>query len=246
VATIKTSPEKLAKKALSVLKAKADPKKAAGVQKYFKDTVKAYGVSATDIRLLSKDLHKSISAEWGLDDAVALCDLLFPKPELEAKAVGALILSRFKKEFNKDLFFKVKDWLSRNYLNNWASVDVFCPEVLGSLIVKYPELIQEIKGWTRDPNRWVKRASIVAFLKLTKQEKYHPHIYEIAQGVFGVDDDLVQKASGWLLREAGKTDMGRLEKFLLKHGAAIPRTTLRYAIERFDEKKRKEILLRTR
>jgi 3-methyladenine DNA glycosylase AlkD len=61
-----------------------------------------------------------------------------------------------------------------------------------------------------------------------------------------VDDDLIHKATGWLLREAGKTDMPRLEKFLLENGVAIPRTTLRYAIERFPEDKRKRLLTKTK
>jgi 3-methyladenine DNA glycosylase AlkD len=62
----------------------------------------------------------------------------------------------------------------------------------------------------------------------------------------GDPEDLMHKASGWLLREAGKTDAERLEKFLLTHGPAIPRTTVRYSIERFPEGKRKELLVATR
>ncbi len=73
-----------------------------------------------------------------------------------------------------------------------------------------------------------------------------PAIYEISASVFPVDDDLVQKANGWLLREAGKADAARLERFLLEHGPAVPRTTLRYAIERFPPARRKALLLETK
>jgi 3-methyladenine DNA glycosylase AlkD len=86
----------------------------------------------------------------------------------------------------------------------------------------------------------------VSFIKLARKAEFLPAIYEISASVFPVDDDLVQKANGWLLREAGTTDGARLERFLLKHGPAMPRTTLRYAVERFPEAKRKAILLKTR
>jgi 3-methyladenine DNA glycosylase AlkD len=71
-------------------------------------------------------------------------------------------------------------------------------------------------------------------------------VYRIARKLFSIEDDLIEKANGWLLREAGKTDLARLEKFLLKHGRDIPRTTLRYAIEKFPEAKRIRILKATK
>jgi 3-methyladenine DNA glycosylase AlkD len=114
------------------------------------------------------------------------------------------------------------------------------------LIERYPDLVKEIKGWAKSPNRWVRRASIVSFIKLAKKSQYLDTIYDLARLHFGDGDDLIQKASGWLLREAGKTDLFRLEEFLRRHGPAIPRTTLRYAIERFPEAKRKALLLATK
>ncbi len=69
---------------------------------------------------------------------------------------------------------------------------------------------------------------------------------QIAESLFGDHEDLIHKATGWLMREAGKNDAPRLESFLLAHGPRIPRTTLRYAIERFPEAKRRMILDRTK
>ena len=70
--------------------------------------------------------------------------------------------------------------------------------------------------------------------------------YDIARALHADGEDLVQKAVGWTLREAGKADPDRLEAHLLVHGPAIPRTTLRYAIERFPETKRRFLLTATR
>ena len=111
---------------------------------------------------------------------------------------------------------------------------------------RYPDLLVEIEKWAEAKNRWVQRAAIVAFLKLVKKDEYLNAAYAMTARHFANRDDLVQKANGWLLREAGKRDMKRLEKFLLANGPAIPRITLRYAIERFPEAKRRILLKKTR
>jgi len=148
------TPKDIAKQGLARLRAKADPRKARDVQKYFKETVKSYGVSSPDIRAIAADLYAAIKKDWTVADAIRLCNIVFPELELEAKAIGALILARFKKEFPKSLFDKVKSWLAANRLDNWASVDVFCPDVVGALIVMYPEFEEKIKSWAGHPNRW--------------------------------------------------------------------------------------------
>jgi len=242
----KPSSKDIARTALERLRGLADPVKAEGVQRYFKNTVKAYGIAAPDIRALARDLHLSIKDAWTVADAVVLCDILFAEPELEAKSIGALILARFKKDFPPSLFARVKKWLAADLLDNWASVDVFCTDALGAFLEKYPAFVERIKAWALHRNRWVKRASAVAFIKLARRPEYLPAIYEISASLFPVGDDLVRKANGWLLREAGKCDPMRLEEFLVRSGPAIPRTTLRYAVERFPETKRKSLLSKTK
>jgi len=240
------TPQVIARQALAKLKAQADPERARQVRKYFKETVQSFGVPSPAVRALAAELYLFIKKDWDIFQALQLCAILFPRPELEAKAIGALILAHYKKKFPLEMAAQVKEWLAKDYLANWASVDIFCPEIMGGLLLAYPELVREIKTWPSHPNRWVKRASIVSFLKLTKKEGFLDIIYDQAIKLFPVDDDLVQKANGWVLREAGKRDMPRLERFLLKHGLAIPRTTLRYAIERFPEAPRRKLLLATR
>jgi 3-methyladenine DNA glycosylase AlkD len=236
----------IARQAVKRLRALADPVRAAGASRYFKHTIRVFGVPAPQIRALAAELYRSVRGFWTVREAVRLCDLLFAEPELESKAVGALVLARFKKEFPRSLFSQAKAWLAADRLDNWASVDVFCTESMGALLEKYPDLVGPIKEWAFHPNRWVKRASAVSFIKLARKPPFLGTIYGISASLFRVEDDLVRKANGWLLREAGKTDMKRLERFLLKHGPAIPRTTLRYAVERFPEARRRGLLAQTR
>jgi 3-methyladenine DNA glycosylase AlkD len=232
--------------ALQRLSAMADARRALQVQRYFKETVRSFGVGSPQVRELARDLYEAVREDWTLADAVALCEQLLPRPELEAKSVGTLVLLRFHRDFPRPLFATIHGWLAQDRLDNWASVDTFCPQALATLLARFPELLAGIETWAREPNRWVRRASIVAFLKLVKREEYLGPAYAMAARHFASRDDLVQKAAGWLLREAGKQDMERLEKFLLQHGPAMPRTTLRYAIERFPESKRKRLLATTR
>jgi 3-methyladenine DNA glycosylase AlkD len=240
------SPPDIARQAIERLLALADPVRAAGARRYFKDSIQAFGATAPQVRALAAELYGSVRDRWTVREAVDLCDILFVESQLESKAVGALILGRFKKDFPRSLFSQAKRWLAGNLLDNWASVDVFCGESMAALLEKHPDLIEAIKGWAYHPNLWVKRASAVSLVKLARKPVHLPAIYEISASLFPAADDLVRKANGWLLREAGKADAKRLESFLLEHGLEIPRTTLRYAIERFPEGKRRRVLARTR
>jgi 3-methyladenine DNA glycosylase AlkD len=240
------SPHAAARTIRAALAAKSDPVRARGAERYFKETVKCYGVAAPEIHGLAKELYARVKTDWTAVEAMELCDILFADPELEAKAVGALILGRFKDTFPPGLFDKVRSWLAADRLSSWASVDVLCPDSMGAFLQSHPSYVEKIKAWAFHRNRWVKRAALVSFIKLARKPEFTPAVYAISASVFPVDDDLVQKANGWLLREAGKADPVRLERFLLSHGPDVPRTTLRYAIERFSPSKRKALLVKTR
>jgi 3-methyladenine DNA glycosylase AlkD len=240
------TPQELAARSIKRLTAMADPVKAAGAQRYFKETVSFLGISTPDMRALDAELFQEVKTEWGLAEAEEFCALMLANPYHEVKGLGILIFERYRKEFPKSMFGTIKGWLLADTCNSWALVDVLCPNCVGALLVKYPALVADIRGWAKSPNRWVRRASIVAFIKLARKSPYTDAAYGMVERHFGSRDDLIQKASGWLLREAGKADMQRLEEFLRKHGPAIPRTTLRYAIERFPEAKRKALLLSTK
>ena len=242
----KLSPADVAREIRQALAAKADPVRARGAERYFKEAIKCYGVAAPAVHALVADLYARVKGDWTADDAIALCDILFDEPEHEAKAAAALILARFKKTFPPRLFAKAQGWLASDRLPTWAAVDVFCPDSMGAFLESHPAYVGKIKTWAVHPNRWVKRASLVSFIKLARKPEFQSAVYEISASVFGVDDDLIQKANGWLLREAGKADPARLERFLLSRGPDIPRTTVRYAIERFPAAKRQSLMAKTK
>jgi 3-methyladenine DNA glycosylase AlkD len=240
------TPTQLASLGLRLLKEKSDPVRAKGAKKYFKEEVKCLGLTAAQQRELALNVYLMIKNDWTVKEAIEFCEVMLQEPYLEARGLGIFILDRFKKDFPESLFSKIKGWLARDFCDNWALVDSLCPGSVAALLEKYPGLVTSIKTWAHSSNRWIRRASAVSFITLARKGQYLDDVYEIAGSLFSDSDDLVQKATGWLLREAGKADMKRLEKFLLSRGALIPRTTLRYAIERFEEKKRTSILKATK
>lgn len=214
---------------------------------YFKrdETVAFFGVATPGVRRLARAVwadHRS----WDVTDATAFCDRLIRRPELEAKAVGVLVLARWQRTFPPGLVRRVRGWLHGGHCATWAAVDLVAPTLVSPLLLRFPGLLPEVCGWTSARSLWVRRAAAVSLVPLARRGQALPEAYALAEALFGDGHDLIHKATGWLLREAGKTDPRRLETFLRRHGRAIPRTTLRYAIERFPPVKRRRLLEDTR
>ena len=223
----------------------SNPEGIKGAQRFFKYPISTYGIKATTLRCIAKEWQGKLKPAWDLDKAIELCDILMRQNEIDSKMVGVLILAEFSKSFKANMLPTIKIWLE-NYCDNWAIVDGLAPWVVGPLIDKYPELIPKVISWRESPVMWVRRGAVVAFLPHVRKGKYLDTAYALCESLFGDQEDLMHKALGWLLREAGKADSSRLEKFLLAHGSKIPRTTVRYAIERFPETDRKRLLQETR
>jgi 3-methyladenine DNA glycosylase AlkD len=239
-------PETIVRESKTVLESRADRERALRSRRYFKEKVEFLGVTTPEIRTIESDVWNRIRSRWKLEDAIAYAEAMLADRFHEVRALGLLVLLRFRKQFDPALFERTRKWLSADRLDNWALVDVFCPDALGPLLETRSDLEMKIKAWTKDPNRWVKRASAVSFIKIARRGRCLETVYDIAERLFPVEDDLIHKATGWLLREAGRTDRPRLRDFLLKHGPAIPRTALRYAIEHFPEAERRGLLTRTK
>jgi 3-methyladenine DNA glycosylase AlkD len=231
-----------------MLREAADERVAAQARKYFKsyENVAFLGINTPRIREIEGEIYRAVKDSWTVDDAVRFCDALIRNRFLEAKGVGILLLSRFKKEFARSLFESARLWLAGGYCGNWATTDVLSGDIIAPLLAEYPDLLAELLTWTGSENLWVRRASAVSLVPLVRKGARLDEAYAVAELLFEHPEDLIHKAIGWLLRECGKTDAPRLEVFLVGHGSRIPRTALRYAIERFPEPHRKRILEQTR
>jgi 3-methyladenine DNA glycosylase AlkD len=234
-----------AREVIAWLHRRRDPDRARGVQQYFKHEIAALGIDTPTLRAFAASQSKRLTAAWALQKATSLCDRLLREPELEVRGIGILILGAFKPEFRPGLTRVARRWLATR-LDNWALVDSFCGTVLSPLLEQHPGVEQTLRTWSRARALWVRRAAIVTLVPFARRGRLLDAVYQLAQGHLADPEDLMHKAVGWLLREAGKTDMPRLRQFLLRHGPTIPRTTLRYAIERFPPAERGQLLESTR
>lgn len=181
-----------------------------------------------------------------MEDAMRLADALMADRFLEAKGVAVELVARYRRVFAPRWLPRWKRWLAQDLAANWATTDAICGLLVGRLVLDHPALATTVAGWSRARNMWVRRASAVALIPSVRRGLALDLAYDVAARLHGDREDLIQKAVGWLLREAGKTDPARLERYLRARGSAIPRTTLRYAIERFAEPRRQRLLAATR
>jgi len=164
----------------------------------------------------------------------------------EERLVALLILvDKFQKaKGDKEVKKIIYDFYLANTksINNWDLVDLSCSKIVGQWVVEsnYSNLGLLTK-LARSENLWEKRIAIISTFAFIKVNRLEPTI-KIARILLRDKHDLIHKAVGWMLREVGKKDMNLLEKFLKDNYSNIPRTTLRYAIEKFPEKKRQRYL----
>jgi len=222
-----------------------DPVRARGAQQYFKHEIVALGITTPALRRFVQEQVGVLRQVWSLPQAIRLCDHLLREPELEIRGAGILILAAFKREFTPDLLVPAQRWLDTR-LDNWALVDAFCGSVLSPLLDRHPSAEATLRSWSDHERLWVRRAALVTLVPFARRGRLLDLVYALTRDHFSDPEDLMHKATGWLLREAGKTDADRLRQFLLRHGPLIPRTALRYAIERFSAVERATLLRTTR
>jgi 3-methyladenine DNA glycosylase AlkD len=232
----------------AALRRQGSGRRAALMRVYFRrdETVAFYGVSLPTVRQVARDVWSRHQDAWSVATAIRFCDTLIRVPELEAKSVGVIVLARWHRAFPRGLLRTVRGWLGAGHCASWAAVDLVAPSLLTPLVRRYPDLGATVSAWTGARSLWTRRAAAVTFVPLARRGHELDTVYAIAERLFPDVNDLIHKAVGWMLREAGKTDPARLERFLLRHGPRVPRTTLRYAIERFPPARRRRLLRETR
>jgi 3-methyladenine DNA glycosylase AlkD len=205
-----------------------------------------YNVGTAAMRAMARRIYDEQRGRWTIGDALSFADSVIIDPFLETKSVGIEVLARYRRSFTPRLLAVWKRWLAGNHSANWATTDAICGTLIGPLLVAHPALAPKLRTWARDRNMWVRRASVVGLIPLARKGLALDVLYDNARTLHADHEDLIQKAVGWALREAGKADASRLELYLRANGPAIPRTTVRYAIERFSPAMRVDLLRATR
>jgi len=246
--TAPSRPEQLARRARAAMRKAADPRVARSQRMFFKPREKIHllGIKTPDLRSIERELYQSVRKSWSYSDAAVFCDLLMRDHSMESKALGLMLLARYHREFPANLLDYTERWLEADLCDNWAVTDHLCTQIISRILDQHEHQAVVVAKWRGSPNLWLRRASLVSFVKPAGKGRHLETVYETVSALLPDGHDLIHKAAGWLLREAGKAEAQRLETYLLAQGPRIPRTTVRYAIERFPEIKRRKILEKTR
>lgn len=239
------NPTAVAADMAQTLRSWRDPGRAAGVQRYFKVRVEALGIETERLRVFGAEQVRRLRPHWTAKHALRACEALLREPEIECRGLGLFLLTGFQIGLDSTFLQRAEAWLG-SYLDNWALVDSFCSSILSPLLDREPTMEEALGRWSVSEGLWLRRAALVTLIPGVRRGRRLDLAYRLAQEHLGDPEDLMHKATGWLLREAGKPDVSRLRRFLRKQGPGIPRTALRYAIERFPAVERQSLLRETR
>lgn len=161
----------------------------------------------------------------------------------EFRLTALIILVDQYKKADTSLQKKINAFYLKNtkYINNWDLVDSSAPGIVGAYVYEYPDALPVLYTFAHSRLLWERRIAMLATFAFIKAGELDI-VFEIAELLRNDTEDLMHKAVGWMLREAGKRDENRLRSFLDAHAAYMPRTMLRYAIERFDPAQRAKYL----
>ncbi len=167
--------------------------------------------------------------------------VLLDSPIHEQRLIGVFILVHQFEKGDTLVRKKIYTFYIKNAkrINNWDLVDSSAPYIAGAYLLHSPRNI--LYRLAKSKNLWEKRIAIISTAQFIKHNQFED-TFKIAEILMADTHDLIHKAVGWMLREVGNKDRVVEERFLKKHYKKIPRTMLRYAIEKFPEKRRKQYL----
>jgi 3-methyladenine DNA glycosylase AlkD len=231
-----------AQQVLADLKQHGRPHKEELFQNFFRAIPGGYGgkdrffvVKVPETRAIAKkyrsldfpELKKLINSEWH-----------------EARLLALIILTERALKANEKDLAKIAGFYLKNRkgVNNWDLVDTSARQVVGRwLFSRWPKEKTKVMKWLRkmaaSKNLWDRRIAVIATFWFIGQRVYEPSLI-LCEDLLHDEHDLIHKATGWMLREVGNRDLAPLRGFLKKHAAVMPRTMLRYSIEKLSPAER--------
>ena len=217
------------------------------LQKFFQTAPGQYGegdvflgLTVPQVRTVAKE-YKAISLDQ--------IDVLIRSKFHEVRLCGLVILTlQYKaakeRKTKKKLFDLYMKAMTDGYINNWDLVDVTAP-IIGEYLIDSDDPYVLLYKLAKSKSLWQRRVSMVFTFAFIRSGDIEP-TFEMAEKLLHDKHDLIHKAVGWALREAGKLNGIALRNFLAAHSHEMPRTMLRYSIEKFSERERKKWLLESK
>ena len=198
--------------------------------RFFKEKVIFHGVKSAEVGRISRKWVK-ITERMPKQAIFKVCAELLESDYCEEGWVAANLARSKTAEFLPIDFDLFADWIDRT-IHNWAECDTFCNHTVGAIIQMYPQLALKLKAWAQHPNLWMRRAAAVSLIIPARKGELLPLVFELADLMLLDSQDMVQKGYGWLLKEASHEHQKEVFDFVFSRRGVMPRTALRYAIEK--------------
>ena len=236
-----------ASKVLIALKSQASARHAFEQQRFYKTAPGEYGEGDVFLGISVPKIRK-IAAEYS-DLTFAELEKLARSDFHEARLCSLVILcNRYKKSRERNQKKSIFDFYMKQVLggrvNNWDLVDVSAPTI-GQYLAESKSPMPVLRKLSKSKDLWERRTAMIFTFAFLRAGELNP-TYEIAERLLKDDHDLIHKAVGWMLREMGKRDPSLLRSFLTEHSKVMPRTMLRYSIEKLSARERKLWLVQSK
>lgn len=225
---------------IAALKERANPDQSKNLSRFFKTGPGQYGEGDVFLGVMVPQTREVAKQFRDLD--LADIDELVRSPFHEARLCALVIVtnrfSRAKTEAARAELFAFYLSIARDgFVNNWDLVDVTAPRMGDYLVTSLDDPMALLTELAREQSLWLRRLSVIFTFAFLRASQVQPTL-DIVTLHLNDSEDLMHKASGWALREVGKRDLDALRAFLTKHARTMPRTMLRYAIEKLPEPER--------
>jgi 3-methyladenine DNA glycosylase AlkD len=209
-------------------------------QNFFKEEIKAYGVKMPVVAKIAKENFVELKHKT-VEEVFNLCDELWQSGFIEESIIACNWSYYLREKYLPEHFARFEQWIS-GYVTNWATCDTLCNHTIGDFVLMYPSYVTNLKGWAKSENRWMRRAAAVTLIIPARKGKFLNDIIDIANTLLLDSDDLVQKGYGWMLKAASEAHQKEVFDFVISKKSVMPRTALRYAIEKMPEDLRREAM----
>jgi len=209
-------------------------------QNYFKEEVRFYGVKVSLVTKLSKLFYEEVKGETK-EIIFSYCETLFQSGYNEEAWIACNWAYYVENRYLPEDFRVFEQWIDM-YISNWATCDTLCNHAVGAFIEKYPEYAINLREWAHSPNRWKRRAAAVTLIIPARKGLFLKDIFEIADILLLDTDNLVQKGYGWMLKAASEAYQEDVFKYVISKKEVMPRTALRYAIEKMPVELKREAM----
>ena len=217
------------------------------IQRFFKEETRFYGMkTAVANKIGRQHLAMTKKLKFTKQQVFELCDYLWASGYQEEALIACLFSESQVKNYQAEDLDVFERWLTTR-VSNWAMCDTLCNHTVGDLLMMYPETASRLLVWAGSTNRWVKRAAGVSLIVPARKGLFLSLCFEIADSLLTDTDDLVQKGYGWMLKavaESGDDGQQSVFDYVMRNKAVMPRTALRYAIEKMPAELKQQAMAR--